>query len=211
MKYRKEEPIRILAIAPYEAMEASLRRSAESFPNVCLDVFTGDLQEGADILKKQDMTIYDAILSRGGTANLIRQDTDLPVVEIPVLVYDVLRTIKLAENYTDKMAVIGFPGVTANAHTLCNLLQLRIPIETVHSSGEIHEILERLRRDQIDTVICDAVSHRIARAAGFQALLITSGERSLHQAIENAVQQGRLFRRMKSENTLLRSMLQQNM
>lgn len=211
MKYRKEEPIRILAIAPYEAMEASLRRSAESFPNVCLDVFTGDLQEGADILKKQDMTIYDAILSRGGTANLIRQDTDLPVVEIPVLVYDVLRTIKLAENYTDKMAVIGFPGVTANAHTLCNLLQLRIPIETVHSSGEIHEILERLRREQIDTVICDAVSHRIARAAGFQALLITSGERSLHQAIENAVQQGRLFRRMKSENTLLRSMLQQNM
>ena len=211
MKKRDVGSVRILAIAPYEAMAASLKRSAESFPDVCLDAFTGDLQEGVEILKSQDIALYDAVLSRGGTAEMIRKITDLPVVEIPVLIYDVLRTIKLAENYTDRMAVVGFPGVTGNAHTLCNLLRLKIPIETVHSPEEIPGVLERLRRQQINTVICDAVSHRTARAAGFQALLITSGERSLHQAIGMAVQQGRLFRRMRNENTLLRSMLQQNM
>jgi len=204
-------PVRILAVAPYEAMAASLKRSAESFPDVRLDAFTGDLQEGVEILKNRDMSVYDAILSRGGTADMIRRITDLPVIEIPVMIYDILRTIKLAENYTDRMAVVGFPGVTGNAHTLCSLLRIRMPIETVHNSEEIPEVLDRLRRQQIDTVICDAVSHRTARNAGFQALLITSGERSLSQAIGIAIQQGRLFRKMKSENTLLRSMLQQNM
>lgn len=204
-------PVRILAVAPYEAMAASLKRSAESFPDVRLDAFTGDLQEGVEILRSRDISVYDAILSRGGTADMIRRITDLPVVEIPVMIYDILRTIKLAENYTDRMAVVGFQGVTANAHTLCNLLRIKMPIETVHSSEEIPAVLERLRRQQINTVICDAVTHRTARDAGFQALLITSGERSLSQAIGIAIQQGRLFRRMKSENTLLRTMLQQNM
>ena len=204
-------PIRILAVAPYEAMAASLKKSAESFPDVVLDAFTGDLEEGVEVLKNRDISLYDAILSRGGTADMIRQITDLPVVEIPVMIYDVLRTIKLAENYTDRMAVVGFPGVTGNAHTLCNLLRIRMPIETVNSPEELPDVFERLRRQQINTVICDAVSHRTARAAGFQALLITSGERSLTQAIGLAIQQGKLFRRMKSENTLLRSMIRQNM
>ena len=130
-------PIRILAVAPYEAMASSLKKSAESFPDVRLDAFTGDLEEGVEILKNRDMFFYDAILSRGGTADMIRQITDLPVVEIPVMIYDILRTIKLAENYTDRMAVVGFPGVTGNAHTLCNLLQIRMPIETVQSPEEL--------------------------------------------------------------------------
>lgn len=211
MKERDIGPIRVLAITPYEALTMSLKRCVENDSDIYLDAFTGDLQEGIEILKSQDISLYDAIISRGGTAEMIRQVTDLPVVEIPVMVYDVLRTIKLAENYTEKMAVIGFPGVTASAHTLCNLLRLKIPIETVRSSDEIPAVLERLRRQKISTVICDAVSHRTARSTGFQALLITSGERSLQQAVENARQQGRLFRELKSENTFLRTMLTQNM
>ena len=204
-------PVHILAIAPFESMAVSLQRSAESFPDAVLDAFTGDLQEGAEVLRSQDLSSYDAILSRGGTADLIREMTDLPVVEIPVLIADVLRTIKLAESYTDRMAVVGFPGVTASAHTLCNLLRMKIPIETVRSSEELPEVLDRLRKMQIGTVICDAVTHRTAKAAGFQALLITSGEQSLQQAIQSALLQGRKFRALRNENTLLRSMLQQNL
>lgn len=127
------------------------------------------------------------------------------------VIADVLRTIKLAEGYTDKMAVVGFPGVTSSAHTLCNLLRLKIPIETVRSSEELPEVLNRLRKMQIGTVICDAVTHRTAKSTGFQALLITSGEQSLQQAIQGALIQGRKFRALRNENTLLRSMLQQSL
>lgn len=209
--FSAQDKIRLLAIAPYEAMASALQRSAESFPDAVLEAHTGDLQEGVDIIRGLDLSAFDAILSRGGTAELIQQETDLPVVEIPVAISDVLRTIKLAESYTDRMAVVGFPGVTANAHTLCNLLQMKIPIETVHSPEEVPEALERLGKMQINTVICDAVSHRTARASGFQALLISSGDRSLHEAIHSALQQGRRFRALRNENILLRTMVRQNM
>lgn len=35
--------------------------------------------------------------------------TDLPVVDIHISVYDVLRTMKLAENYSSLYAIVGFP------------------------------------------------------------------------------------------------------
>lgn len=203
--------VRILAIAPYEAMASALVRCAESFPDIRMDVFTGNLEEGTEILQTVDLSLYDAVLSRGGTASLIQQAVEIPVIEIPVQVHDVLHTLNLAKNYTDQLAVVGFPGITGNAHTLCSLLGLDIIIETVHSTDELPEVLERLRARGISTVICDVVSHRTAKASGFQALLITSGESSLHMAIESAERQGRIFRKIQNETRLLQAMLRQGM
>ena len=211
MKTTEQDPIRVLAVAPYENMTTALSRSAESFPGVRLDIFTGDLEEGVDILRTVDLSLYDAILSRGGTARMIQEIAEIPVIEVPVEVYDILRTINLAKNYTDRLAIVGFPGVTGSAHTLCNLLGLDLLIETVHSSEEVPAVLERLRARQINTVVCDVVSHRIARASGFQALLITSGESSLQKAIEAAERQGRIFRGIQNEIRLMKAMLHQDL
>ena len=206
MAAHNDTPIRILAVAPYESMATSLVRAAEAYPGVQLEAYTGDLQAGVEIVQQLDLSAFDVIVSRGGTAGMLRAVTDLPVVEIPVSLYDVLRTIKLAENYTEHAAIVGFPGVTENAHTLCNLMRFDIPIETVHHSDEVAPALRKLRARNIHTVICDMVTHGIARSEGFQAMLITSGESSLHQALQDAESQGGTFRRIRYENQFLRSM-----
>lgn len=204
-------PLRLLAIAPYEALKIALLREAEAFSDVRLDVYTGDLEEGVKIVRRVgEEETFDAVLSRGGTAELIRPVTNLPVIEIPVSVYDVLRTIKLSENYTDRCAIVGFPGVTGNAHTLCNLLRKDIPIKTVNDAQGVEDALEELKAQDIRTVICDMVSHRVARAKGMNAMLITSGESSLHQALKEAVEQGTTFRRIRMENQFLRGILSQD-
>ena len=210
MPAHNETPIRILSIAPYEAMATSLIRAAEAYPGIQLEAYTGDLQAGVEIAQQLDLSQFDVIISRGGTAEMLRDVTDLPVVEIPVSLYDVLRTIKLAENYTDQTAIVGFPGVTENAHTLCNLMRFDIPIETVHHSEEVTRVLQKLRERNIHTVICDMVTHSVARSEGFQAMLITSGESSLHQALQDAESQGGTFRRIRHENQFLRSMISQD-
>ena len=207
MPFQFETPIRVLAIAPYESMKISLTHAAEHFPELSLDVYTGDLEEGVNIVKGRDSTRYDVILSRGGTADMIRAVTDLPVVEISVSVYDILRTIKLSENYTDQFAVIGFPAVTRNAHTLCNLLRITAPVITVHDADGATAELNQLIEQNIRTVICDKVTHGLARMKGLNALLITSGENSIEQALEEAEAQGRSFRRIRNENLFLRCIL----
>ena len=113
--------------------------------------------------------------------------TDLPVVDIHISVYDVLRTMKLAENYSSLYAIVGFPSITEPAHTLCSLLDFNLDILTVNNAAEVRHTLERLQQGGYRMVVCDMVTHTIAREMGFDAFLITSGVESLHAAIDQAV------------------------
>ncbi|CAB1239533.1 Sigma-54-dependent transcriptional regulator [Ruminococcaceae bacterium BL-6] len=200
--------IHILGIAPYEGMRNSMERVAEAYPNLQLDVYTGDLEEGVAVVRSVPPNTYDCIISRGGTAELIRRITDIPVVEIHLSVYDVLREIKLAENYSNLYAVVGFPSITEPAHILCDLLRYNLDILTVHSAEEVEHTLARLKQGGYRMVVCDMVTHTVAQQMELDAFLITSGVESLHAAIDQALSVSAWFRRLRQENLFLRSIAQ---
>lgn len=141
-----ETHTRILGIAPYDGMRTAMEQAAQAYPNVEMDIYTGDLEDGQAIVQQMPPNSYDCIISRGGTAALIRQVTDLPVVDIHISVYDVLRTMKLAENYSSLYAIVGFPSITEPAHTLCSLLDFNLDILTVNNAAEVRHTLERCSR-----------------------------------------------------------------
>jgi len=208
-RFMVETHTRILGIAPYDGMRTAMEQAAQAYPNVELEVYTGDLEEGQAIVQSMTPNCYDCIISRGGTATLIRQVTDLPVVDIHISVYDVLRTMKLAENYTSLYAIVGFPSITEPAHTLCSLLNFDLDILTVRSAEEVRHTLERLKQGGYRMVVCDMVTHTIAREMGFDAFLITSGIESLHSAIDQAVNISTWFGQLRQENLFLRSITQE--
>lgn len=204
----QDAPLRVLGIAPYEGMRSAMIQAAEYFPDLQLDVYTGDLERGVDIVRRTQEDGYDAIISRGGTATLIRKITDLPVVEIQLSVYDVLRTIKLAQNYSNLYAIVGFPSITEPAHILCDLLRYEVDILTTNSAEQVRSTLQRLREGGYRMVVGDMVTHTIARELGFDAFLITSGAESLGTALEQSREQGKNYRRMRRQNQLMQRILQ---
>ena len=203
-----ETRTRILGIAPYDGMHTAMEHAAQAYPDVQLDVYTGDLEEGQNIVQRMPPNTYDCIISRGGTSALIRQVTDLPVVDIPISIYDVLRTIKLAQNYSSLYAIVGFPSITEPAHILSSLLDFNLDILTVNSADEVTHTLERLKQGGYRMVVCDMVTHTIARQMGFDAFLITSGVESIHAAIDQAIDLSNWFGRLRQENFFLRSITQ---
>lgn len=204
---QEQSVVRILGIAPYEGMRPSMERAAESTPSIHLDVYIGDLEEGVAIVREHQAEDYDCILSRGGTARLIQQVTDIPVVEIPASVYDVLRTMRLAKNYVDQYAIVGFSNITETAHTLCDLLKDPVNIVTIHSAQDIRPALSQLQADGYRMVIGDMATNTMARELGMNAFLITSGVESLHAALEQAASVGRSFQRLRYENLILTKVL----
>lgn len=204
----EHSPVHILGIAPYESMKTAMERAAEDYPGICLDVFTGDLQAGVEIVQRNLHNAYDCIISRGGTAELIRGITDIPVVEIQLSVYDILRTIKLAENYSKLYAIVGFPSITGPAYTLCDLLQYNIDILTVHNAQETYTTLSRLQEGGYRMVVSDMVTQTVARQLGMDAFLITSGIESLQAAFDQALTLGGAFRRLRQENFFLQCVAQ---
>lgn len=196
---------RVLGIAPYEGMKLAMERAAEAYPELRLDVHTGDLEAGADVVRKTPQGLYDCIISRGGTAQLIQQVTETPVVEIELSVYDVLRAVKLAGGYSESYAIVGFPSITGPAYTLCDLLRYEAEILTVNSADEASETLERLKQKGCRMVVGDMVAHTIARQMGMNAFLVTSGAEAFHAAFEQALAISTKSRPLRLENLFLRS------
>lgn len=85
------EKIKILGIAPYQEMEPLMRDIAKSYENLELYTFTGFYKNAIQFAKAFPDKEFDVIISRGGTADLVRSLNDTPVVEIKVSTLDLLR------------------------------------------------------------------------------------------------------------------------
>ena len=104
------QKVRVLGIAPYDNMKPLMLNLAQERDDIELTVFVGDLQQGVELAKRNFYNDYDAIVSRGGTAQLLQKELDLPVVEIAVTPFDIMRAMKLAENVSDQYVIVGFPA-----------------------------------------------------------------------------------------------------
>ena len=199
---------RILASAPYEGMKTLLLQTAQEFPEVDLHVIVGDLKEGLALTMNRFPSDFDVLMSRGGTASLLRQSLTLPVVEIPVTGNDILRTLKLAGAQDGRCAVVGFPNVIGEMQTLRTLLPYQIDVFPISDENEIHSTLTALAGQAYSAILCDMVTHTAANKLGMNTFLITSGAESIREAIRNAIYIYNANIQLQSDNQFFRTLLQ---
>lgn len=180
--------IKMLAVAPYEGMAEAIATIAKERNDIDLTVQTGDLSTGKNIAVELAHNNYDVIISRGGTAELIRSAVEIPVVEVSISVYDVLRTIKLAENYSGKFVIAGFSGITHYARLLCDLLQYDIDIITFTNEEDAFPALRAAKKKGCTLVLCDMLGSTVAKKLWLNAILIPSGAESITDALNEAVE-----------------------
>lgn len=196
---------RFLCIAPYENMSAVMKNVGSEFP-VDLTVYVGDLNVGLEIALRDFHNDYDAVISRGGTAAMLRQKLTLPVVEIQVTVVDIIRAMRLAGNMSQPYAIIGHPNITEQAKNVQNLLQIPVTTFPIDGEEEARQQLERLG-DQSYTLLCDMVAYRMAQKLNLNAILITSDRDSVRAAFQEAVRICENDRRLQEENRFLRRLV----
>ncbi|MBQ1386043.1 MAG: PrpR N-terminal domain-containing protein, partial [Erysipelotrichales bacterium] len=200
--------IRLMAIAPYEGLMDAIQIAEKQHEHECtIDCLLGDLYSGAELAKDAEAKGYDAILSRGGTADMISAAVRLPVVSIEASGYDYLRAIKLAENIKGKKAVLGFARITSHAKEVNEVLQTNIDTFTVHEQEEIAPKIRELIDEGYALIIGDVATRRVAMELGMKALLLTSGYESIHEAIDRAVQLVRFKESAKTENDFLKEII----
>ena len=181
--------LRLLCVPPYEGMYNLMTNIAAQRSDVELIIHMGNLEDGLKaVLETRDNNI-DAVISRGGTAEIIRPNCgDIPVCDIVPSVYDVLRTIRLAQSISDKLAVVGFPSITKPADMLRDIMQYDFEVKTIRSPGECEDCLRALRDKGIQVIIGDMISITSAQKLGMHGLLIVSGIESIEAAIDSAIE-----------------------
>ncbi|MEG1774402.1 MAG: PrpR N-terminal domain-containing protein, partial [Oscillospiraceae bacterium] len=82
----------LLFVATHREMyEAARRVSVER--GEPLDILEGDLFDALEKVRGFDLSGKEVIVCRGGTAQLLRERCHLPVVEVEVGAYDLLRAV----------------------------------------------------------------------------------------------------------------------
>src|SRR5699024_8880866 len=135
---------------------------SEQYSNINYISVVGDLMEGVNKLNTFDLNKVDVIISRGGTALLLKKLFEIPVIEINITVYDILRSIHLAQNDDNKKAIVGFNNITEKAITLRSLLDLDYNIITINNKDTAGQVLKALKEDGYDTIISDTITSTIA-------------------------------------------------
>ncbi|MGV3332123.1 PrpR N-terminal domain-containing protein [Streptococcus thoraltensis] len=104
--------VRLLSFAPYEKCGGSMATMESNYENIKLDVLTADLEEAITLVKKLKITKYDDNISRGGTAQLIQKAVKITVIEVSISFYDILSVLQLAQNYSQRFAIVDFSNIT---------------------------------------------------------------------------------------------------
>lgn len=194
--------LKILCIAPFTDLAKSIRQVSSEYENIECDIYIGDLEQGRKIVKNLDIKDYDIIISRGGTAELIREHTNIPVIDIEISIYDILTVLKLAENYSDNIAIIAYPNVTKYVYLIANLYNHKYKIITIHTPDDADKALDSVKTN-VDIVLCDAITNRLAMDKSINTILITSGIASIQNAFEEAISIGNLLKEEKIVSSIL--------
>ena len=134
------------------------------------------------------------IVSRGGTASIIRQKVNVPVVEIQVTGYDVLRVMRPLIGAGKTAGIVGYFNVVKGCRYVCDILGIssrEFILPTDYTEIDWDEIRARLRRiieeEGVDVLIGDTVAFaNCVGNLGREVLLITSGRESILRAVEEA-------------------------
>ncbi|MCL6633916.1 MAG: sigma 54-interacting transcriptional regulator [Alicyclobacillus herbarius] len=178
----------IIVVAPYPKLAEIARRiTTHKGYSVGVQLLqSSQLRSQSTFRSDADTRVF---ISRGGTAKYLREYTDLPVIEIQVTAYDVLRAIgETARKGYRHIAIITPSNIMLQADHFVDMTNLSLRLETCDDVRVIPEMVESiLREEQVEAVIGDRVAIQVAKESGVHGLLLESGEASLMSALDTAV------------------------
>lgn len=184
--------MKICLIAPYPEL-AALAREARAEAGLDFAIAVGNLEDALPAANAARADGAQVIVSRGGTAALLRQHLDIPVVEIKVTGYDVLRALYPYRGSDRTIGIVGFQNVVNGCRAVADILAIPIReliIKTDESGVDWGRVKTRLRRMtaacDIDIVIGDTLVISKLKLDNLAVHLITSGSEAILQAVDEA-------------------------
>ena len=178
--------IHILCIVPYEQMSVVIRETASQYDDFNIDIVEAFYQESAEFPEFIYENHFDAIISRGGTAYFLSKRVKIPVFEIPVSFYDLLRVLSQARQLSESIALTSYTPICENAKYLCAFLGWNIAVYPFESSMEIEDRVRQCTQDGYDLIIGGQATAAFAESYGARFLPVSTGKESIEIAFRNA-------------------------
>lgn len=177
----------IAMIAPYQDLFELAIAINRALPQQ-IAIERGLLSGAVIVARRLQEDGVKVFISRGGTALAIRQSPEItvPVVEIPVTGFDILRAVHAARSVDRRVAVIGFENMVMGAKSIESIIGVEIEEFLLHHEHEAESRLLEAQAHGIKVVAGGVITIQLAEELGMAAFLINTGPEGIRQAVEEA-------------------------
>lgn len=183
---------KICLVATYREL-AELARELKQELNLPIDVVEGSLEEGARQAVKAEKAGAKVIISRGGTASMIRRHVKIPVVEIRVTGYDVFRSIYPASGPGRIIGILGYQSAVIGCRPAAEILGISVheiilemndKTDWDHVRAQVKYLIDN---HGVNTFIGDTSVMTHLDVPALDVRLIMSSRESILPAVEDAI------------------------
>lgn len=173
-------------IAPYEDM-AHVARQVSLELGLELSIHVARLEEGAKVARQLVKNGAQVIVSRGVTAWVIQQSVDVPVVDVPIGGYDILRAYYQAKQFGGPIGIVDVEDVIKGLESLETILgDTFLKYTLKNQEDDIRRGIMTLKEAGAEVIIGKIAMAREARNFGLNSVIITSGKETVYQALKEA-------------------------
>ncbi|RKL61992.1 AAA family ATPase [Thermoanaerobacteraceae bacterium SP2] len=176
----------ILFIAPFNNIAETALKVAQKM-NIDMVVEVGNMEEALQIADKYDD--IDVIISRGGTAELLKDAKDVPVVEIKLSINDFMNAISdISKTGIKRIAVISRKSILEENIKDYEIFGVSIFFRPCKDVNKIKNAIDELSKQGIEAVIGDKMAIEFAQNYNsIETKLLDSGNVTIEMAIREAL------------------------
>lgn len=178
----------VLAFVPYEAMRTTVRDAQKNYPDLSIDIVVGTYDDYLEKSDSIDLCQYSCVFARGYTAQMLKKISIIPVSEIKVSLYDMLRVITMARLRNVPFAILASSNILETAHQIIDILQYHdIFTYDIESEEDAERRLAELTKQGIHLIVGDVYAVNAAQKVNIPSILITSSRTSIDDTIQDAI------------------------
>jgi propionate catabolism operon transcriptional regulator len=168
---------------------------------------TQGLDDAIPIAREMQHNGVEVIISRRGTAHLLRENLRIPVLSFPHRSLDMLVSLKAASQVGRRILLPVFRQPMSGSAILEELLKVELVQEIYHSKADLERIITQAHRSGCQAVVGGSVTHHIARSVGLPYFEIRTSDEDIDATIENAKSVVRSARRQAVASWRYRSLI----
>lgn len=171
------------------ASSPSLIQSLESFAGAGRDsivINTAGLDDAIPAAKELERLGIEIIISRRGTAYLLRENLHIPVISFPHRSFDIISGLKAAAGIGNKVLLPVFRQELGSVTILEDLLDIELVQKIYHNKQSLEQIIIESSRKGCEVVIGGDVTQKISKKVGLGFIEIRTSNEDIAATIEDA-------------------------
>lgn len=144
------------------------------------------LEEAIPVGEKMEKEGVEAIISRRGTALLLRESLGVSVLSFPTTDLDMILGLKKASTLGKKILLPVFRNKLTGLNNIFDLLKIDVIQKTYTDTNSLEEIIFRARSQGCDVVVGGPMTAVFARENGMQAVELETSDDIISETIEDA-------------------------